>query len=61
MQISTSQLVGKQLLVTHVHSQMHLLERHISPAGMAGEGNFSYVLVNSHVLHFIFFCLNSVA
>ena len=52
MQISTLPLVGKELLATHVHSRMHLLERHISPAGMAGEGIFLYVVVNSLVLKF---------
>ena len=39
MQISTKQLVEKELHASRVHSQMHLSERLISPAGMRGEGN----------------------
>lgn len=38
MQISTVQLVVKELHAFHVHSQMHLSEKHTNPGGMGGEG-----------------------
>ena len=41
MQISTLQLVGKELHAFHVHSQMHQLESLINLAGMDGEGDLS--------------------
>ena len=39
MQISIRQLVEKEFHASRVHSQMHLSERLINPAGMHGEGN----------------------
>lgn len=53
MQISTSQLVGKELLVTPVHFQIHPLGRHINPGGTDGEGNVSYVLLNCCFFNFM--------